>query len=339
MSFKLAVSALAFGCLFALVPGCAADSTSDADADADAEESAASADELNARTKAIVGSYQGQSGSVPRFKGLVLKADGSFFADVDSGIRCVRAPCPSGARLEGKFTATKSYLRLTAKTPGGDGAQYYGRYAYKLAGDKLTLSQRAMGDWENTLVKQASYCQVADDCHGQGMIVPMCIGEFTCSYNASSSSKQCGFKCGVTPAGIWPSNATKLVAQSSGGFMPPPPPGSNCGGAQSKYTLDTASGKLDWETCPWVDMDTPRILQTGSKVLTAAERAKVDQAMNGLKIASNSPCGADKPLLRVTVSTPSGDKTYTDSFYSCSGEGPFVDNIGGVFTALREIAQ
>src|SRR5688572_12458590 len=112
MNWKLAFSALALGLASLAAPGCAADA--DPVDDADAEEAAASEDELNAAQRNLVGAYHHTSGAMrpPTFQGLVFNADGTYFADVDTGIRCVRAPCPSHVRLAGRFTATRSYVRL-----------------------------------------------------------------------------------------------------------------------------------------------------------------------------------------------------------------------------------
>src|SRR5687767_282744 len=116
MNWKLGLSAFALG--FAVVgsaslTGCAADATEAGD-EGDAEEAATTQEELNANANRLVGAYLGSGGSMrpPTFQGLVLERDGQFFADIDTGIRCVRAPCPSHVRLTGKFSATRNYVRL-----------------------------------------------------------------------------------------------------------------------------------------------------------------------------------------------------------------------------------
>ena len=46
------------------------------------------------------------------------------------------------------------------------------------------------------------------------------------------------------------------------------------------------------------------------------------------------------PYMTLDVTTPAGQTTYTDDFYSCmGGGGPFVENIDGVFSALRQAAN
>jgi hypothetical protein len=138
---------------------------------------------------------------------------------------------------------------------------------------------------------------------------------------------------------VWPADAKTLVAQTNGGgFTPPPPPGSNCNIGAAKYSLDIATKKLAYSQCKFVDWNTPLTTVSGNKTLTAAQVAKVDAAMDNVAITTETICGADKPLLTITVSSPSqGTKTFKDSFYSCDGNGPYVDNIDGVFGAFRDI--
>ena len=339
MNFKLAVSALFVASAFALVPGCAADTTQD---EADAEEAAASEDELSTNAAKLVGAFQGGSSvQPPTFEGLVFKQDGTFFGDLDTGIRCVRAPCPSGAHLEGRFSATKNYLRLSPKS-GPSTTQFYGRYRYTIVGKKLSLSSTALAaGWSNTLEKASSYCAQPSDCAAQGLMHPMCVGSWTCG---ASTANTCGYKCGiVTPPAshIWPTSATKLVAvNSGGGFRPPPPAGSTCAIGRATYTLDRATRHLAWETCESPDNVTPAHTTTGSTTITVAELATVNAAMNGVTIATEDMCGADKPLYQIKVTTPAGEKTYTDSFYKCQGGSrTYVDGINDVFSALRNAAE
>src|SRR5688572_25910597 len=166
MNWKIAFTLVALGCSALAAPGCAADA--DPMDEADAEEAASSEAEISAASKKLVGAYHHSGGGFrpPTFQGLVLSADGSFFADVDTGIRCVRAPCPSHVRLEGKFTATKSYLRLTAKA-GAEPSSFYGRFKYTANKDgdlSLTRAGQDWSGWSNDLSKENSYCGEPTDC-------------------------------------------------------------------------------------------------------------------------------------------------------------------------------
>jgi hypothetical protein len=338
MNFKLATAAIFLASAFATLPGCAADAPQD---EADQEEAAASEDELSSNAQRFVGAFHGE-GSVrpPSFEGLVFKLDGTFFGDVDTGIRCIQAPCPSNVHLEGRYTSTKNYLRLSPKSGPANG--FYGRYKVAFAGDNFTLTSTSIGaGWSNTLSKEISYCAQPSDCAGQGLIHPMCVGSWTCGV---SKANACGYKCGiVTPPAnaIWPASATKLVAETAGGgFTPPPPAGSTCALGRRKYTLDRATRALAWETCNWTSDGSPLHLKTGTTTITVAELAAVNAAMNHLTLATGDLCGADKPLLQIKVTTPAGEKTYSDSFYSCNGGNrTYVDGIDGVFGALSDAAE
>lgn len=332
MNFKLAVAGLVVGFAFSTLPGCAADVPQD---EADAEEAAATEDELTATAKKLVGAFHGQ-GTVrpPTFEGLVFNSDGTFFGDLDTGIRCIVAPCPSSAHLEGKYTATPRYLRLTAKA-GTKTNDFYGRYKYSLAGEKLSLSRTTDGQaWSQKLDKEASYCAQAADCGSQGLIHPMCApGGWTCT-----EQNTCAFHCGAPVSAIWPASATKLVAQSSGGgHAPPPPPGSTCAVGAQKYTLDRATRVMAFEVCELVAAGSPFATKKGQTTVTLAELAKINKAMDGVSIATEDMCGADKPFLNITVTTAAVEKTYTDSFYRCQGGArTYVDGIDEVFSAMRD---
>ena len=264
--------------------GCAADTAAADDGDPTEE----SSDNLTAAGKALIGSYSGDSGA---FKSLVLTSKkvgqrNAFVADVDTGIRCIVAPCPSSEHIEGTFNAGPKTITLYSTTASVHSKHLLGTYKYLVQGDKLSLSRK---DFAESLEKAAA---------------------------------------------IWPPTATKLVAKVSGGFMPPPPPGSTCSNGE-EYTLDAASKKLSWKTCEWNGAN-PRTLKTGVVTLTLAKLAEIGATLNALEVATQDACGADKPFETFTVSTPAGDKHYTDSFYACNrGSDTYVDNIGSVFGVLR----
>ena len=52
---------------------------------------------------------------------------------------------------------------------------------------------------------------------------------------------------------------------------------------------------------------------------------------------SRSWSGSAKHRVTIKVTSPSGEKTYTDAFYSCWGDGrTYVNGIDAVFGALRD---
>lgn len=343
VNFKLFASAFALGCGLAAAPGCAAntDPSDEADTAGEAERASTSESELHQYAADLAGAFHGDfhaGTQLPAFNGIVFKADGSFFADANTGIVCVTTPCPSQARITGRFFATKSYLYLYnvgGELENGVGS-LRGWYKYNhYKGHKLSLERPWKNGWQQSLAPELSYCSAPKDCDAQGLIHIMCVGQWTCG-----AENTCAYSCGVPTQEIWPANATKLVANNAGGgFTPPPPPGSNCAIGRAKYSLDVKTNELAWEECSFVDWNTPLTLKTGTKVLSAAEKAKVDAAMGEVSIAQHQVCGADKPFMTLEVTSPAGTKKYTDSFYSCMGAGPFVDNIDGVFSTFRAVAH
>lgn len=328
MNFKHAASVVVLG--LATLAGCAADS----------EESAATDSDIVAAPVKVQGAWAAKPGTATSsqwFEGVVFDKDGTFFADVNTGIRCITTPCPSSVRIEGTYAVVGRSLILTTKDPSQDeGSKYYARYTVtRSAADTLTIK----GDgFSNTLVSQNSYCGEPTDCAGQGLIHVMCVGHWTCS-----EQRSCGYSCGVeipTEAPVWPSDRTKLVAETKGGgFTPPPPPGSTCAIGAAKYTLDLTTKTLSWEVCDFSDWNTPLTKVTGSRPAVASDITKLNAAMKTVKITHEEICGADKPMLNLHVTSSSqGTKTYTDSFYSCmDGDRTFVDNIDEVFSAFRTV--
>jgi hypothetical protein len=133
------------------IAGCAADAG--AVADNSTEEST---DDLSAAGKALIGSYNGDSGV---FQSLVLTSRkvgtrNAFVADVDTGVRCVRAPCPSGGHIEGTFTAGAKTITLYSTTASGLAQPLLGKYSYVVQGATLLLSRN---DFAQSLEKAAEH--------------------------------------------------------------------------------------------------------------------------------------------------------------------------------------
>lgn len=146
----------------------------------------------------FVGAWAGDSGS---FHGLVITRTPEghghhWFADIDTGVRCIRAPCPQAeGRAEGVFTATSRTLTLGPSDPRlGASVGVFGAYTYSLRGDSLALSQG--GRVVARLHKVTSYCGDVDDCHEQSLITPRCVGYFTCTTDSA-----CAYHCGRPAAG------------------------------------------------------------------------------------------------------------------------------------------
>ena len=143
----------ALALLSPLAAGCAVDAQND-----EGTEPAADEAELSAAGKALIGAYEEKG--VGDIRALVLTSErvtGSknrFVATIRTGIVCVVAPCPTEARVEGTWSATKSVLTLSPEAgkdfPGRAAAdKLRGKYDYdlvKLGGNdaKLHLDPRPL---------------------------------------------------------------------------------------------------------------------------------------------------------------------------------------------------
>jgi hypothetical protein len=54
--------------------------------------------------------------------------------------------------------------------------------------------------------------------------------------------------------------------------------------------------------------------------MPAADLDAARSAARMVHVSGRSICGADKPSLHMTVSSPAGSKIYGDDFYSCTKE-------------------
>ena len=144
-------------------------------------------------------------------------------------------------------------------------------------------------------------------------------------------------------ASIFTSDVQVLVAEDyGGGFAPAPPPGSTCVMGAAKYTLTVGSKFFDWTRCVSSGMN-PYTIAKGSRTLTDAEYKNLVPYLENLTVvAGDGLCGADKGTLDVTITTPSGQQTYGDSFYSCSiKDKPLVrtDALDRLFSQLYTLAM
>ncbi len=173
--------------LAALSPVACAANTDAAEASSPAEEA------LTAAAEKLIGSYEHQAGSI---HGLVLTGEkvgqqAKFFADVDTGIRCNRAPCPSAERIEGTWSAGEKSITLRSETATGFVAHLLGKYKYEREGRTLLLAKD--GD-EHRVTEATSYCAADADCYRQNITTPSCFGlGFTCAENS------CQWHCGAPP--------------------------------------------------------------------------------------------------------------------------------------------
>jgi hypothetical protein len=164
--------AVAVSLSLAAMSGCATNA-----GDADVEESEA---DLSAAGKKLIGTWGAESGplTVLVLTGERVGQQNRFFAEVDTGIRCVQAPCSAAqARIEGTFTAGTRTITLRAPLAPVELQETLGRYAYTRAGSRLKLTREGETD---TLSRIDSYCASPSDCDVQGIAHASCTGQWSC---------------------------------------------------------------------------------------------------------------------------------------------------------------
>jgi hypothetical protein len=136
---------------------------------------------------------------------------------------------------------------------------------------------------------------------------------------------------------VWSSSVSRLVLLRAGGFLPPSQPTADCPTQGVEYTLVVADRSLTaWQCTPGAAEPHPLIRTSASRTLTTAELDALVPKLEALRVVSVGDCGADKPAVIVTVTTPSGVTEYGDSFYSCNDDDdrPTIET-----TALDAAAQ
>ncbi len=143
----------------------------------------------------------------------------------------------------------------------------------------------------------------------------------------------------ISAPAVFPTDATKVVAQASGSVSLPPS-GSECAFGAAAFSYDVAAQEITWQACNSPDLNKPYTLKRGITKLTSSSSAQLLAALKGLTVSSKQTCGPeDKAQLELSISSTSqGEQYYLDSNWACALPGfPFVDNIDGLFTALRSI--
>jgi hypothetical protein len=128
---------------------------------------------------------------------------------------------------------------------------------------------------------------------------------------------------------VWSSSVSRLVLSRSGGFLPPSQPTADCPRQGVEYTLVVAGRALSaWSCTPGPAAPHPLVRTNVARPLSDAEFDGLVAKLEALRVVSVDTCGADKPEVTVTVTTPSGTTEYGDSFYSCidSDDRPKIES-------------
>lgn len=147
---------------------------------------------------------------------------------------------------------------------------------------------------------------------------------------------------GASDAGadLFPADTTKIVVTDKGGFGIPAPDGSTCSVADNTFTLLLPARDLSWKLCEFTDAGNYEF-RTGQVTVSAADFAPLSSALHGLRRATMTGCGADKPVETIVFTTPAGETTYEDSFYFCNASDPklYVTGLDAVLSELNKLAK
>lgn len=160
--------------------------------------------------------------------------------------------------------------------------------------------------------------------------------------------------------GIFPATTEKVTLRASIDSLVREEGATDCGPVDlngisfddETYTLDLPTRELSWRVCerhldggapaPFPPLAGDWAYRTGTKVLSDAELANVDAALQAVHVTTpTGPRIADVPLMTVTVTTPDATTTYDDDL---TAGGPvagvtFVHGLGGVFSAVATYAR
>jgi hypothetical protein len=145
---------------------------------------------------------------------------------------------------------------------------------------------------------------------------------------------------GSTGGDLFPADTTKIVVTEKGGFGIGAPDGSTCSPIDRTFTLLYPSGELSWKLCEASDAGTYSFTE-GKKTFSQAELAPLTTALHGLRRATQTACGADKPSEEIVFTTPAGETTYLDDFYFCDPKDTkaYVTGLDEVLAELGKLAK
>jgi hypothetical protein len=134
--------------------------------------------------------------------------------------------------------------------------------------------------------------------------------------------------CGTNdPEAVWGSNVTQLtIHEGGGGLGPVIHPTPDCPDEATEYTLVVANRSLGGFTCT-PDATRTLVKQTVSRTLSTTEFDALVGKLETLRVITTDACGADKPEVKVTVTTRAETIKYGDSFYACDNNDhlPLID--------------
>lgn len=145
----------------------------------------------------------------------------------------------------------------------------------------------------------------------------------------------------TTGDSVWSSCVTVLTADDEGGgFVPTPPPGSTCASGAAHYEYDVDAAAIHWSRCrQGATAKDPYTTVSGVYGVSASDAKAIASAAANVRVSSLQSCGADKPLLTLSVTTPAGEQTYEDEFYACNTNKVAVSNLDELLATFDKLTQ
>jgi hypothetical protein len=114
-------------------------------------------------------------------------------------------------------------------------------------------------------------------------------------------------------------NFDTLTLSSSGGMPGPRNDGDECNTTYTnRETVTSSPATIVWDLCAWPTPDVQHtVIAQGSRELTAAELATVNEALLHVHVGKSDLCGYDKPVVILDVQAHGGVGHYVDDFYGC----------------------
>jgi hypothetical protein len=136
------------------------------------------------------------------------------------------------------------------------------------------------------------------------------------------------------------STTSFAVVSSGGGFVRPPPHGAACDPSPWTYTVHLDSGAFDWDRCDVTgtgEAPTDYAPSTGTRTLSGSELDAVTATARLVRVSNENICGADAPILHMTVTSPAGAMIYGEDFYSCQRRDPAYVESASLYDLVRAL--
>jgi len=133
-----------------------------------------------------------------------------------------------------------------------------------------------------------------------------------------------------------------LILSSSGGMPPPKRDGDECGsGYTNLRTVTSSPAQITWDLCTWpTDGTQHMVLSQGSRSLSPAELATVQDSLLHVQVGKSGDCGFDKPVVTLDIEAKGTVGHYVDDFYGCNpppAGRTFVTGIDWVESAVGKL--